>query len=157
MRYTQQQRVVWVRSHDRYHEIAHFDPASAHLEVGRADAPNPDDWDALSGTYHRDDERLMVLYRDEAGLVFVCDRRLLPLTSGLTAERLNASGKHRLVLRQAGEIVLDVTYGTSNPIVSVEEDLTPFVEEEDFDYGLHVASLVNDPGRQARYYTCDHE
>ncbi len=43
---------------------------------------------------------------------------------------------------------MNFVYNSNKELIFPEYDLTPFVEEEDFDWGLFLKNIVNDKARQ---------
>jgi len=52
----------------------------------------------------------------------------------------------------AGNTLLQLLYKRPDLNPPLELDPTPFVEEEQFDFGVFVQSIVNDPARGNRIY-----
>jgi hypothetical protein len=52
-----------------------------------------------------------------------------------------------------GRVILQLTYLPPVLDPPLSADLTPFVEEEDFDFGVLLSNLSQDRGRQERIYT----
>lgn len=143
---------VWLRRAHHYAEIAHFEPSNRALDKARNDAPAPDDWDALAGTFFIGRDDFLALYR-RGGQIFFASRDLIvELNEEITAERRLVDTERRLIVKRAGSAIADIAYSVPDRLVSTEEDPTPFVDDEDFDYGLHVTRVINDPDRQQRYY-----
>jgi hypothetical protein len=69
-----------------------------------------------------------------------------------TVKLLSPGDRRILRVRSATKTVLEITYDA--PVIDppLSEDMTPMVEEEDFDFGLFLANVSRDRGRQDRLY-----
>jgi hypothetical protein len=130
-----------LNSFDRWSDVGEFTPTNGELTVlPRADAPPAEPHGAytyLAGT-------LTVFYRVDDDLYLRHGNQTIALT-GAVASWQTGAGRARL---QVDELVL-AYQPEPGP---VEGDVTSFVEDEDFDFGLFIANVLNDPGRRERIY-----
>ncbi|MBD0689495.1 hypothetical protein [Streptomyces sp. CBMA123] len=129
---------------DVYGRAAEFDPATGRLGPARA----VDAGQRTHGHYGRVGRTGVVFYRGADGLrirVGECDIRLDAATTV----------RHRIVepecVLTVGRIA-ELRYPVPPQWYGLAEDLTPFVEAEDFDLGLFVANVLADPDRADRSY-----
>ncbi|MER8105535.1 hypothetical protein [Kitasatospora sp. NPDC094016] len=131
-------------SFDLFGRVADFEPATGELSPERAIEPGQEThghYGALAGT-------VVVFYRDSDGL---------HLRVGVGECRIESSAqvRHRI---QEPECVLDIDqvaelrYPVPSEWYGLENDLTPFVEAEDFDFGLFIANVVGDQRRVEGIY-----
>ncbi|WP_204014234.1 hypothetical protein [Virgisporangium aurantiacum] len=127
--------------------MAFFDPQTGSLrEVDRerSDAGRL----PVRGHYGRLDGAIAVFYRFEGDLfVWLRGRSWRATTSFLKWRRDGA--KSQLVVSDGGGAKAAVAYETES---GIEHDPTPFVEDEDFDFGLYVSNVLNDEERSSRIY-----
>jgi hypothetical protein len=130
-----------VNSFDQWAEVGEFTLSNGELSVlPRADAPGAEPhgvYTYLAGT-------LTVFYRVDDDLHLRHGDRTIALIGAVASWQAGA-GVARL---QIDDLVLN--YQRESGLV--EGDVTPFVEDEDFDFGLFVANVLNDPGRRERIY-----
>ncbi len=139
--------------YDRYDTLAEFDPSTGRLEEfsrraepARATAP-------LQGTYARVDGRLVSLYRQDDGtLVLRVDALVVPLDTRSRIELLGSGRGRRVRVTRDGRPVAE--WHHEQPVLDppLEEDPTPFVEEEHFDFALYLSNVASDSERCERLY-----
>lgn len=140
-----------VESHDRYDDVAEFDPATGRLEEsGRASssAAGPIDpqghYSWLSGT-------LAVIYRLGGSLwIRIGDESRNLDDAGIEVRWEHSCGRSTLDLIDNGTLVAEVRY---QPVSGVgPADPTPFAESEDWDFGLYVKTVLDNDERRRRIY-----
>ncbi len=141
-----------VSSFDRYSEVRHFDPATGALsaaEILPAGTPA-----ATQGHYSRLDDTLVVLYRDGGEVFLRIGSTLIRVDDSTSVTCRHVEGRQMLEVTDSttGDDVTRLEYTLPSPIVSPEDDPTPFAEPEDFDFGLFISNVANDPGRRSRIY-----
>jgi hypothetical protein len=137
--------MLLIKYHDRIDIIAEFDP-----ETGRTDIlPRPqglpvtgtDGWFSLLGGL------CVVFYRQGGRLWLRAGERIIDLDRDPTIEWHREGDISSLTIGdQRGEIVLRYRTGPrSGP--ALQEDPTPFVDEEDWDLGLFLSNVMFDAER----------
>lgn len=147
-----------VESHDRFDDVAAFDPESGRLQPFSRGAPGKRG-DLLNangqGHFAQLGDALAVLYRHRGALWLRLGQRAANLDSPTIEVRCRRVGDMaRLVLIEGGSETAVAEYvpgPSSGPPVAV--DPTPFVESEDWDFGLFVCNVLSDDGRRRRIYS----
>jgi hypothetical protein len=70
------------------------------------------------------------------------------LAEGVLVEVTGAPRSRKLVVRRAGQVVASHTYSLDRP-QQLMDDPTPFVDEEDVDFGLFVVNVSQSEERKA--------
>lgn len=145
-----------VRSYDDYEAVGDFDPISGRLvQLGRgevlgdAGAEPP-----LCGHFADLDGTVAVLYRYTDGTWLRLGDEARKLSGAGASVRRELDGRYvHLVLFDGFEVVASARYRpgpqTGPPLAA---DPTPFVEDEDWDFGLFVENVIRDKSRMARLY-----
>lgn len=141
-----------VQSHDKHSEVAEFDP-----ESGRLRRVEHDDAGTLL------DQPLRGHFADLEGveaILYRCGEQLSLRVAGkeapATAEtvRWAPDGSHAVLsIVEAGHVVASARYHrgpSTGP--SLADDPTPFVEAEDWDFGLFVRNVIGDAERARSIY-----
>ncbi len=137
-----------VASHDAWANLAEFDSVTGALrEFARGDVEEA----AVQGHYARLSGTTAVLYWVSGSLWL----RLGDVVRDVGGETVEvewaaSGGRASLSLAEDGEQVASVHY-TPGPYF--EDDPTPAVKAEDFDFGLFVRNVLADPARRARIYS----
>jgi hypothetical protein len=140
-----------LRRHTVFDTMADYDPASgAFVTFSRKADPVRAD-SAVSGAFDYLDGRLAILFRHSGVLYLQIDNQRVPLHGHVVKIR-SANGRREVRVLSGGRVVLDLAYAPPIPDPPLALDPTPFVEAEDFDFGLFLANVSGDSGRQARMY-----
>jgi hypothetical protein len=137
---------VIVRSFESFGDVREFDPRSGIL-TGEAGSGA-----AVTGQFGTLGDVTMVLYRSGDALFLRAGSEVLPLDDTVSASHHRTGDLRTLEISRGGEVRARAEYTLPPPIVDPEEDPTPFAEEEDFDFGLFLATVANDPARRSRMY-----
>lgn len=142
-----------VESHDRFDDVAEFDPETGALvEYSRATRPNPAP-EAVQGHYARLFGTVTVLYRLGSSLWLRIGDEARDLDLASTEVRWDhAHGRSTLTLLEHGEPLAQVQYQPGPSGAGLDNDPTAFVEAEDWDFGLFVRNVLDDDSRRARIY-----
>jgi len=77
---------------------------------------------------------------------------LIPTLCSVRLGGLNRAAIQRQIQALTAELLVSVDYGVADQPVPVSADPTPFVEDEDFDFGLFVTRVLGDSERRGRMY-----
>jgi hypothetical protein len=110
------------------------------------------------GWYDRLDDEMVFFYAHQGEMWLQTGRTRIPVT-GCTAEfdRIAVRGGEDRVLRvlREGTVVFTTGYHVPNdPVLPHLLYITAGAEEEDFDLGMFIANVINDPVRLARMREC---
>jgi hypothetical protein len=143
---------VLLRSHDRFVEVGWLEVETGDLlREGRSDGDTV-------GWYDRLDDEMVFFYAHQGEMWLQTGRTRIPVT-GCTAEfdRIAVRGGEDRVLRvlREGTVVFTTGYHVPNdPVLPHLLYITAGAEEEDFDLGMFIANVINDPVRLARMREC---
>jgi hypothetical protein len=134
--------MIWLRAKEHYDCIAKFDPDSNILTKIYQEGFESN----TNGTFLEMKEGLFLLYRYNEKLYFQVNDKVFLLDENTV---INVAGERPtkiLKVLKNEMIEYETKYTpTSSPI---EDDLTPFVDEEDFDFGLFASNVSKNPKRK---------
>jgi hypothetical protein len=141
-----------LRSHEAFDIIGDYNPETGEfVPFSRSQEPErpvvP-----VSGTYGHIAGRRVMLFRLDGDLTLQIDGWRLPMEN-YTVTLRSENGNHVFQVSTIGGAILEWVYAPPTIDPPLELDPTPFVEEEDFDFGLFLANVSSDRGRQDRSYT----
>jgi len=146
--------MILLYSHDRWDGLALLDSRTGRISFhSRKVEP---DLAALpiQGHFSRlPSGQLAILYREAGDLHLRLDHLDLLLSADMKARWEREDDYHTLMISRAGQPILHWTYAPPVIYPPLSEDPTPFVEEEDFDFGLFVCRVLIDDGLRKRIYT----
>jgi hypothetical protein len=144
-----------VESYDRFQMIGEFDPASGALrEFKRDEAPPELLAEPVRGHYASLEGVQAILYRSDGTLWLRLDGEARPLALDAKNARWSRHGdRSRLILLGNGDTIASVEYRPGPAGPPLRDDPTPFVESEDWDFGLFVQNVVTNPDRASLIYS----
>ena len=143
---------MFLQSHQSFDTVAEYDPSTRTFTTfSRNVEPSRVPTGQLSGVFDHLGERRVLLYRLDGVLYLEIDDDRIPMEGHVV--EVYAANEDR-VLRVFGNstVVFELTYSSPHLDPPLSDDLTAFVEEEDFDFGLFLANVSRDQERQSRMY-----
>jgi len=142
-----------LRSHDNFDTLADYDPATRARSVfSKRGEPERASSQHISGFFSELGGKRILFYRLAGSLYVDVDGRRVPF-AGHTIELMTAGRDRTLRMLSGADVVLEVSYDQEPWHPSIwEVILTPFAEEEHFDFGLFLENVWRDPARQARMF-----
>jgi hypothetical protein len=141
--------MIWLYSHNEYDYLGRFDPNTGHLKKTSlkglgSEAP---DITEFAGSFPEVKGGLFVLYRHRGQVIFWAFGNEFVL-DGQTIVDVDGSGRNRcLSIKTMGKSVSELEYELLND-GPIPGDLTPFIDDEDFDFGLFVSNISKDQDRR---------
>jgi hypothetical protein len=134
-----------LRSNSVFREFLEFDPTIAttrQVKLSLAEAKEIQ----INGVFDKLDNDLALLYFFDGNLQLRIASNAVVLGSDITVELLSTGNSRELVVMKNGLPVFRKQYRRTH--FPIAWDPTPFVEEEDFDFGLFIANIAASPERQ---------
>ena len=137
--------MLWLQSNENYECIAIFDPIEYSLKKFlRTDI----DSITTEGFFSEIDDGIFILYKNGDKLFFRVYNSNFMLDEQTIIEVSGPVYKRNLSVIKNGKVIFQTTYTLNEPL-SISDDLTPFLESEDFDFGLFVSNISKNPKRKA--------
>ncbi len=142
--------MILLLSKNRYDKLAFLDFETGDLEFRSRDNEFDPPINSIQGVFSKMGRHILCLYRYKDALYFRANEKNVELTaeSKVLLENL-CCRRRRLTVKQKGGKVCQITYFRPISLIPPSLDPTPYVEEEDFDFGLFVYNVANDPERRA--------
>jgi hypothetical protein len=145
--------MILLQSKDRFDSLAELDVTTGAVSWISRSGVGEVAWEEIYGSFSCLAGRLVMLYRLEGVLRLRIDELTFLLTGIHSLDRmLLGENMARLTLFEGDTSIFSMTYRRPEVFPPLALDPTPFVEEEDFDFGLFLYNVLNDPGRRARIY-----
>jgi hypothetical protein len=140
-----------LKNHTTYDKMCEYDPVTGALTTFFLRVEPQRMPSEISGFFDHLGGKLVVLFRLAGILYLQVESQRIPIDNH-TVEVQTVHGHRVLRVLTNGKAELEIRY--EPPIIDppLSEDPTPFVEEEHFDFGLFLANLSRDRGRQARIF-----
>lgn len=149
--------MFYLQSKGKAGEAARLDSASGALEiVSVAQVPEAKSAPKF-GSYDYVDRHVVGLFRQDGALWLRVDDVPVRIDDDVRARwelKRPPAGERRAVfqLERAGEIVLSLEYRPFGNRKLIPGDMTPFVDEEEYDFMIFVLSVLDNSERRAAIY-----
>ncbi len=140
-----------LKRHTVFDAMGDYDPVTGTLTTFSRKAEPGRVPGQVSGVFDHVGGKLVLLFRLDGVLYLQVEDERIRMADNTINVR-SVTGHRVLRVLSNSRVVLELTYDA--PIIDppLSEDPTAFVEEEHFDFGLFLANLSRDRGRQARMY-----
>ena len=136
--------MILLRRHSEFGTIASLDEVSGDWsEILHGINGDSQDTDGL---YEVISGKLCAIFRSNHKLHIRIDDKQIELTNSVKIAVSGPSSKRLLSISESGTPVIAIEYEARQP--RDEDDLTPFIEPEDFDFGLMLSEIAKSPSRQ---------
>ena len=108
------------------------------------------------GYYGLIGDTTVIFYRDN-GLYLRIGGTVVPVDDTVAVSHERDDGHHVLQAADvvSGLLIVRLEYRRPDPDIAPEDDFTPFVEPEDFNFGLFISNVANDRSRRSQIYRLD--
>lgn len=140
--------MLWLQSFAEFDCIALFDPDLLTFDKASKQKLGNSVPAIFDGEYYEFPSGCFVFYECEGKLIFIANGNKFVLDDDTVID-VSGNKKNRILkVQKNGQIVYAASY--ENTIPTFENDPTPFIEDEHFDFGLFMSNLSKDPARRAR-------
>lgn len=144
--------VILLRRHSRFGTIAAFDQVSAAWsEVSQPISSASED---IVGLYEFLSGKFCAIFRLNHDLFIRIGDRQLKLSKSVNISASGHNTKRVLSIYGPEIAMITLEYIATEP--RDDDDLTPFIEPEDLDFGLFLSIIANNPSRQSVLKGLDH-
>jgi len=138
--------LMWLYSFDNFVEVYRYDyKTKVIVKFTKSDLV--DKTIEFDGMLSKIGDNLFLLFKNNGSLIFIANENEILIDDDVL---INVTGKPSdrvLTILKKGKFLFEVHYSLVDD-KSIEGDLTPFAEEEDFDFGLFVSNISMDKRRQ---------
>jgi hypothetical protein len=154
--------MLTIKNYYVFNEYKYYDPSSnliVPFRRGEVNFPSVDDSFCFNGYYSEISKKEIVFFRENATLFLLIDFQKFIFDHfsihSYTQKRSLVNHQVHLVrhitIKSHEMIIFDDDYDEIVP--TFEMDMTPFAEDEDFDFGLFLENVSKDKSRQSRLFT----
>ena len=142
-----------LQSSDKFAELARVDENFSTVTFLSRDTDPELGSSPVQGTYSVIDGKLCSFYRLREELVFRIEQEMVVFGQDVHSELVREGRIHVFKLLRDKEVLLSFKYTPPKLAVVQEDDPTPFVEYDDWDFFYFVHSVLLDESRRKRIYT----
>jgi hypothetical protein len=136
-----------IHCYDDHRCLAELQPEGQVKFFSREDNPQAAT-NLLAGYYAYLGERLVILHKLGKNLVLRMENRCISITDETRATLIELESVNTLEIFQSSELLVKIEY--ARPVIRppLQDDPTPFVDKEQFDFGLFIKNIINSKERQ---------
>lgn len=144
--------MILLQSYDRYDDLLELDFVTGAIRfLSRAKEPQLAS-ETIRGMYSTLCSDVVLLYRRNDRLFLRARGQDIEVDDTTAFVLKRAFPQSRLTVVRGGNALFQWDYETPIPVPPLADDPTPFVEEEDFDFGLFLSHVTADPDRKTRLF-----
>lgn len=139
--------MIFLRNYEIHKEVIAFDPRDVHwrkVDTDRLKELAPGN---ISGYYSILSSKFCAIFKSGHEIILRVGEVQVPLVDDLTVAVTGTQDRRELVITECRKVLVSHEYSL-DPSIQFENDPTPFVEEEDFDFGLFLANIAGSKERQ---------
>lgn len=139
--------MIWLRNSDRFDEVIKFYVTSGNYTSYSEEALGEDRPRSLAGFFAILSGGFIALFTLRGKVFVYLGGRSIELSDDTTANVSGEPDKRQLSVKKDGEELGRIEYALDTSR-RFENDPTPFIDDEDFDFGLFVANISNSKDRK---------
>jgi hypothetical protein len=139
--------MLTVRSQDKFDEFADLDPATGFMQPFQVSG-NAAETIETSGWYSQLAGQLVSLFAFAGDLYLRLNEKPYRLDESRRVEYSRHENESNLTLLERGQIIATLSYAPVEISPPLDEDPTGFIDEEDFDFGLFLSNVLENPARR---------
>lgn len=132
--------MIWLQSNDKYDELAEYDHGKGTFTIASRDDLSGNTPACTEGIFAIMSTVFVALYKFGQELFVRIGNQCIPLTDDVVVTVSGDVNKRRLTVKKAGKVIAHLNYMLDNSR-KISDDPTPFIEDEDFDFGLFVSNV----------------
>lgn len=140
--------MLWLQSNAKFDEIAEFNPENMEFKKLSKKMRGSSVPEKLDGFFSDYGTGWLALYKKDGKLIFASNRKAFILNDNTIVNVSGSTNQRKLDVVRDGEVIYSTLY-LLDATATFQGDLTSFIEDEDFDFGLFVSNISKNPDRKA--------
>ena len=139
---------MWLQSHEKYDVLAEYDPnQGTHYTLVSKASLGDQAPEKTAGHFAILSTVFVTLYQANHVLFLRIGEHITPLADHIRVNVTGDASNRQLVVTNNQKVILEFEY-TLDTSETFADDLTPFIEDEDEDFGLFVSNIANNDRRK---------
>lgn len=139
--------MIWLQSNDKYDELAKYDHAKGTFTIESRNVLGGNAPPSTEGIFAILSAVFVALYKFGQGLFIRIGDQCIPLTDDVVVTVRGDVGKRLLTVEKAGKEIARFIYVLDSS-KKFPDDPTPFIDDEDFDFGLFLSNISTSDKRK---------
>lgn len=139
--------MIWLQSNDKHDELAEYDHGKGTFTTASRNDLGSNAPSRTDGIFSILSTVFVALYKFGQGLFVRIGDQCIPLTDDVVATVSGGSNNRTLTVKKAGKEIAHFRYALDGS-KKFPDDPTPFIEDEDFDFGLFLSNISTNDKRK---------
>lgn len=139
--------MVWLQSNDKYDELVEYNHSKGTFTKASRNSLGDKAPSSTDGTFAVLSAVFLALYKLGQELFVRIGDQCIPLTNDVTVIVSGPANKRLLIVKKAGNEIANFNY-VLDASKKFSSDPTPFIEDEDFDFGLFISNISTNDKRK---------
>jgi len=140
--------MFWLQSNSKFDVIAEFNPELLVFKILSKKGLGQLQPDKYNGFFDKFPECYLAIFAQNNKIKIVINEMIFVLDDKTIVNISKKNGKRSLDVIKNGKCVYNILYTLENHDI-FNDDLTAFIDDEDFDIGLFISNISKDPERKA--------
>ncbi len=146
------EKMIVLQSNDKFDEIAIIDVDNGKISLFSKTQNSEIASLATQGFYSVVEEKMCSFYRKGDDLHLEIDEQDFVISDKITSQFIHTANQHIFKLLDGSTLILSFRYNPPQLVVPLEDDPTPFVDYEDFNFLYFVHNVLKDTKRRQRIF-----
>jgi len=139
--------MIWLQSNDKYDELAKYDHGKGTYMIASRNNLGGNTPSSTEGMFSIMSTVFLALYKFEQGLFIRIGDQLISLTDDVIVTVSGDDEKRLLSVKKSAKDIAHLNYVLDSS-KKFSNDPTPFIEDEDFDFGLLISNISTNEKRK---------
>lgn len=139
--------MIWLQSNETYNEIAEYDHFSGSYLIKSRDSVSKSSLSNIDGTYAFLSNEFVAIYKFGTEMFVRIGTHSIQLIGDVKITVKGDPASRKLSVKKNKEELVTVNYALNNSNV-YSHDPTPFIDDEDFDFGLFISNIASNESRK---------
>lgn len=139
--------MIWLQSNDKYDELAEYEHGKGTFTTASRNVLGSNVPSSTDGIFSILSAVFVALYKFDQGLFVRIGDQCIPLADDVIVTVSGNVNNRLLTVKKAGKEIVHFCYVLDGS-KEISDDPTPFIEDEDFDFGLFVSNISTNEKRK---------
>lgn len=139
--------MIWLQSNNRYDEIAQYDHVMGAFSIFSRNNLGSKTPNTTQGMFSILSNVFVALYKYRQELFVRIGNQSIPLTNDVVMAVSGDMKNRLLTIKKEGKEIAHFNYELNDQKI-FSEDMTPFIDDEDFDFGLFLSNISTNDKRK---------
>jgi len=140
------EKIIWLQSFDNYNVVCRYNYETKEIEKC-SKSELMDKTIKFDGMFSEIGVNLFLMIKDRGSLIFIVNKNVINVTDDVLIEVTGKPSDRILKILKNNKLLYEIHYSLDGEKI-IDGDPTPFIEEEDFDFGLFMSNISSDKNRK---------